>query len=131
MKGIGAVLACLLTSCTFLYIPPVLPSQTFEETLDLNGSAGLRTVQDRLELSLTLKTIPKDGWLAVQWFGPTNKPLSSDSQWISKEDVGFSALYTLPGKHPLAAGDWRAVVSFEGKLLRQFSITLIDNLAEP
>jgi hypothetical protein len=109
-----------LPSCTFLYIPPILPEQTVEPVLDLSGSSGLSYAAETLELSVFLQTVPKQGWLAVQWFAPNNKQVSSDALWIERRDAGLSQSFVLaqvPSK-----GEWRVVVSFEKTLLRQFSL---------
>jgi hypothetical protein len=112
----------LLSSCTFLYLPPVLPEQTVEATLDLSGSSGLSYAAEQLELSVFLRTIPQAGWLAVQWFAPNNKEVASDSLWIELRDQGLSQRFALPQKP--SKGDWRVVVSFGDRLLRQFSIEI-------
>jgi hypothetical protein len=110
----------LLSSCTFLYLPPILPEQTVEPVLDLSGSSGLRYAAEKLELSVFLQTVPKEGWLAVQWFAPNNKEASSDALWIERRDAGLSQSFVLP--QVPSKGEWRVVVSFGETLLRQFSL---------
>jgi hypothetical protein len=112
----------LLPSCTFLYLPPELPIQTLPETFDISGSSGLRYQNNQLELSLLLRTVPQEGWLAVQWYAPDNTQPASDSVWIERRDEGLNQTFTLP-QQP-SRGEWRAVVSFGDTLLRQFSYTV-------
>lgn len=115
---------CLLPACTFLYLPPLLPSQPLESVLELTGSSGLRVRGNGLELALQLTRVPEEGWLAVQWYSPQNALLASDSQWLTPEQVGFSVVFGLPGDTPISSGDWRAVVSFQETFVRQFSLTV-------
>jgi hypothetical protein len=110
----------LLPSCTFLYLPPVLPEPSVEPRLELSGSKGLSYSQDKLELSVFLQTVPAEGWLAVQWYAPNNQEAASDSIWIEPRDAGLSQTFALP-QIP-SKGEWRVVVSFGDKLLRQFSL---------
>jgi hypothetical protein len=112
----------LLPSCTFLYLPPVLPEQDVEPVLDLSGSSGLTYENQKLELSVFLRTVPQQGWLNVQWFAPNNQEVASDSIWVENRDEGLSQRFTLP-QIP-SKGDWRVVVSFGNKLLRQFTLEI-------
>jgi hypothetical protein len=108
-----------LSSCTFLYLPPELPVQTIPETFDISGSSGLTYENNLLELSVLLRNVPSEGWLAVQWYAPNSKEIASDSAWIERRDEGLAQTFTLP--QVPSRGEWRAVVSFEKTLLRQFS----------
>jgi hypothetical protein len=109
-----------LPSCTFLYLPPELPVQSIPETFDISGSSGLKYTNDQLELSVLLRNVTNDGWLAVQWYAPNSKEIASDSVWIEIRDEGLAQTFTLP--QVPSRGEWRAVVSFEKTLLRQFSL---------
>jgi hypothetical protein len=113
------VLLFTLPSCTFLYLPPELPVQTIPETFDISGSSGLTYKNNLLELSVLLSNVPSEGWLAVQWYAPNSKEIASDSVWIEARDEGLEQTFTLP--QVPSRGEWRAVVSFEKTLLRQFS----------
>lgn len=118
-------LSCL-PACTPLFVPPLRQTTAAPVTLDLAGSAGLRRRGEGLELSLQLSQVPEAGWLAVQWYSPTNRLLTSESKWIEPNDVGLSLSYVLPARFGLAPGDWRAVVSSEDAFLRQFSLVIDD-----
>ncbi len=113
-------ISLFLSSCTFLYLPPILPEQTVEPTVDISGSSGLTYQEQKLELSVFLHTVPAEGWLNVQWFSPNNNEAASDSIWIEKRDAGLSQTFALP--QVPSKGDWRVVVSFGDRLLRQFSL---------
>jgi hypothetical protein len=108
-----------LPSCTFLYLPPELPIQSIPEVFDISGSSGLSYQNNELELSVLLRNVPNEGWLAVQWYAPNSKQVNSDSVWIERRDEGLAQTFTLPQRP--SRGEWRAVVSFEKKLLRQFA----------
>jgi hypothetical protein len=109
-----------LSSCTFLYLPPELPVQTIPGTFDISGSSGLTYENNLLELSVLLYNVPNQGWLAVQWYAPNSKEIASDSVWIEMRDEGLAQTFTLP--QVPSRGEWRAVVSFEKTLVRQFSL---------
>jgi hypothetical protein len=112
----------LLPSCTFLYLPPELPIQSIPETFDISGSSGLSYQNNQLELSVLLRNVPQQGWLAVQWYAPNSKQVNSDSLWIERRDEGLTQTFTLPQRP--SRGEWRAVVSFEKSLLRQFAFNV-------
>lgn len=114
--------SCILPSCTFLYLPPILPEQTTNPTLDISDSKGLSYQNQKLELSVFLNTVPSAGWLNVQWFAPSNQQAASDTLWIEPRDAGLSRTFVLP-QIP-SKGDWRVVVSFGNRLLRQFSLEI-------
>lgn len=109
-----------LSSCTFLYLPPELPVQSIPETFDISGSSGLTYENNLLELSVLLRNVPQEGWLAVQWYAPNSREIASDAVWIEQRDEGLAQTFTL-SQIP-SRGEWRAVVSFEKTLLRQFSL---------
>jgi hypothetical protein len=109
----------LLSSCTFLYLPPELPIQTIPETFDISGSSGLTYENTQLELSVLLRNVPEEGWLAVQWYAPNGREATSDSVWVERRDEGLTQTFELPQRP--SRGEWRAVVSFGETLLRQFS----------
>ncbi len=79
----------------------------------------------RLQLTLSLSGIDEAGWLAVQWFSPGGAQVASESVWIAISE-GFagsresSLLVLSPADIELSQGEWRAVVSWGGVLLRQF-----------
>ena len=115
-----------LSACVPLYFPPV-PSRDREpmvDQIDIGNSAGVRLRGERLELSLQLNAVPDEGWLAVQWYSPKNVQVASDALWVGKADAGLGRLILLPGDIEVVPGQWRAVVSFESNLLRQFSLTI-------
>jgi hypothetical protein len=115
-------LLIFLSSCTFLYLPPELPVQTLPETFDISGSSGLSYEDNLLELSILLNNVPQEGWLAVQWYAPTSREVASDSIWIERRDEGLMQTFSLP--QVPSRGEWRAIVSFEKALLRQFSLNV-------
>jgi hypothetical protein len=119
------LLLITLTSCTLLYIPPVLETQELPVKLNIDGSKGLFLDQDKLVLSLKLNQIPQEGWLMIQWFSDTNVEAASDAQWIQASQEGLQVYYLLPSQVALTEGTWRTVVSFQDKLIRQFSLDIV------
>lgn len=131
------LLVCLwfgLSSCTYTYIPPV-PRGRVEPaaSLDLHASAGIitetlageeRTGEERLVLLLTASDVPAADWLAVQWFAPDNRQVASASQWLEPSPAAQDVRFVLPDNIPLRPGDWRAVVSYQNRVARQFSLPL-------
>lgn len=112
----------LLLGCAPLYLPlvPEAPSvasapRVKDARAELSGEG-----RPRVEVSLAGDIVP--GWLAVQWFAPSGGEAASEAAWVS--GAGESALFTLPGDVELKAGEWRAVLSFNGRVLRQFSFQL-------
>lgn len=116
-----ALLAVLLPACSFAYLPLVPPAQEWEPVLELRGSGGLALDGGRLVLNLTLARVPEPGWLAVQWFGPGRR-LASDAIWITPEAAGRSRLLYLPEEVEVTPGLWRAVVSYQSVVARQFTL---------
>lgn len=122
-----AALLALLTACTPLYLPPVPEGEpvTIRESLELRGAPGLRRASEGgLELRLRLLRVPEAGWLELQWFAPDNQQVASDAAWLGPADADTELSLFLPGEAELAPGQWRAVVSFGGMLVRQFTLEL-------
>jgi hypothetical protein len=119
LSSLPLALCFVLSSCTFLYLPPELPIQTIPETFDISGSSGLTYENNQLELSVLLRNVHGEGWLAVQWYAPNGRQAASDSAWIERRDEGLTQTFLLPQRP--SKGEWRAVVSFGKSLLRQFS----------
>jgi len=124
MRYLFLFLILLLASCTPLYFPPVPAKLDLEKTINLNNSQGLSLNGSKLNLTIRINDIDKEGWLAVQWFTPENKEISSDSIWISPELEGQDKDFVLLKELEISEGLWRVVVSFENSLLRQFVIEI-------
>ena len=95
MRYLFLFLILLLSSCTPLYFPPVPAKLDLEKTINLNNSQGLSLNGSKLNLTIRINDIDKEGWLAVQWFNPDNKEISSDSIWISPELEGLDKEFAL------------------------------------
>jgi hypothetical protein len=116
------VLLLPLGGCAFSYIPLIPEAHVSEPPLELRSPEGLVLAGDTLRLSVQLLNQQQEGWLAVQWYGPGNREVASDSLWVRPDDTGRVHHLYLPGDVTLRPGQWRAVVSFAGQLLRQFSL---------
>lgn len=123
-----ATLALLLGACAPLYVP-LVPGDTLtpEPTFRLRGDALLEVVtgaDDAATLLLRVRAdeVPEAGWLAVQWFGPAGGARASDSLWFETDDVGRERLWPAPPQLRVSAGEWRAVLSWQGRVVRQLRV---------
>ncbi len=125
MKRIAVpILALLLLSaCTYTYIPPVPEARTREEVFTLSSSSGLVREGERLRLDFVVEEVPEADWLAVQWFAPNNDQVASNSVWIPEYDRATGTLFS-PERVTLRPGTWRAVLSFQGRIVRQFAAVI-------
>lgn len=109
-----------LTGCQPLYLPVVpdtLPP--FPDEMRLR-EARIGTAFDQLGVVLVAEHVPTAGWLAVQWFPPSGREVASASVWLSEAREGRVVRVAFPDdvtrERP---GTWRAVVSFDGAIVRQ------------
>ncbi|NLG07889.1 MAG: hypothetical protein GX560_01345 [Deinococcales bacterium] len=117
----GLALALLLVACRPLYLPPVPEPPPFEPGSRVAAfDAGLEAGRPRLEVELA--DVTEAGWLAVQWLAPNGREAASGSVWVEPEAP--RALFVLPADVEAVAGEWRAVVSLHGRLLRQFTFVI-------
>lgn len=128
-----ALLVALMTACRPLYIPlaPDAPAAPAPVVVGSDSSLTWSAAAGRLELRLSVSGIGEPGWLAIQWFHPNGAEAASGSLWLeadeggsapSDAEAGGGALRVLhsPPDIDLTPGEWRAVVSWQGVLLRQF-----------
>lgn len=118
-------LVAVLAACMPLYVPPVPQAPSVPVGARLGDASDLMTTAGRPRLALTL--VPGDvlsdsgAWLAVQWYGPANTQLASDSVWVEGSEPS-EHVFDLPADVEVVPGEWRAVVSLDGLLLRQFRV---------
>lgn len=117
-------LLLLLSGCTFTYIPVVREVRAPEPRLSVLNASELRQTATSLELKLALGAVPEADWLAVQWFGPDNDEVAADSVWLEPAPGPQTLTLALPPRVALEDGLWRAVVSYQGRLARHFSVTV-------
>lgn len=114
----------MLSACTLTYLPPLREARVPEPRLELNPETNLRVLRgaggERLELVMVLDTVPEPDWLAVQWFNPRNEEVASSSLWVMPGETERRT--ALPTDVALQRGLWRAVVSYQGRLMRQVSL---------
>lgn len=123
--ALAVVLAALLAGCRPLYLPPVPEPVPVAAEARLADGSELAMVGGLPTLYLVLGALPQDGWLAVQWFAPDGGEAASDSIWVTSQDVGRRRTVLLPrAVGAPAVGEWRAVVSLHGRILRQFRVTV-------
>lgn len=114
------VVALALPACRPLYLPPVPASRAAPAIAQLGDASALAVSGDALVLHVVLVAIPEAGWLDVQWFAPDGAEAASDSTWVVPADVGQGRTFRSPARVRVTAGEWRAVVSLRGRVLRQF-----------
>ncbi len=114
----------LLGGCTFTYIPPLREARAPEPRLSILDQSALKQSETSLELNLRLATVPEADWLTVQWFDPANDEVAAESVWIGPAPKPQAVAVSLPARTALKDGLWRAVVSYQGELARQFSVTV-------
>ena len=112
-----------LSGCAFTYVPLVREARTPDPRLTVLRESRLVEADGALELTLALERVPEADWLAVQWFDPGNSEVAAESVWLEPAAAQTLEL-ALPGRVVLENGLWRAVVSYQGRLIRQFSVTV-------
>ena len=118
-------LALLLSACAYTYIPPIPRTEaTPEPTFTVSPSSELFREATTLRLRLRVTEVPTAGWVAVQWLSPRNQEVASDSIWFEPSPDPQVADFTLPDDVTLTPGEWRAVVSYGGRVARQFSLAV-------
>ena len=123
-----ALLVAAGSACVPLFIPP-LPSDRLEPepAFRLHGDARLeRASEDGAGLVLVMRAaeVPSGGWLVVQWFGPSGPARASESVWFDPESLDAEVRLETPPALEVTRGEWRAVLSWDGRLVRQLRIEL-------
>lgn len=113
-----------LSGCAFTYIPLLRDVQAPEPQFTVSERSELLQTDDRLTLKLEIQTVPEADWLAVQWFNPANEEVYASSLWIRPTPAAQPLSRTLPPRIALESGLWRAVISYKGDLIRQFSTSV-------
>jgi hypothetical protein len=124
--GRAALAALLLLTiaplgCTPLYLPPV-PSELppIEPRLRLREVRIDRLAAGRPSLVLVPREVPRPGWLAVQWYPPVGASVAEGSVWLDARRVDRVVRLPFPDDVPRERpGRWRAVLTFDGGVLRQ------------
>ena len=129
--ALATVVVVAFTACMPLYVPLVPEAPSVPTGARVTDASSLAIVAGRPRLELNLvpgDALPGGGaWLAVQWYGPANTLVASDSVWVEGSDASVH-VFDLPPDVEVSAGEWRALVSLEGTLLRQFRV---DVTADP
>ena len=119
-----ATAAVALTACTPLFVPPA-PSDALvaSPAWRLAGDAELRASvfsdDPRLRVRFRFDAVATDAWVAVQWFGPTGGERASVAVWVTRGDEGRPFAVDLPDDVVVVPGGWRALISVQGRVLRQ------------
>jgi hypothetical protein len=121
-------LALIAPACVPLFVPP-LPSDRLvpEPAFRLRGDVRLeRTPGEDGRLSVVMRAaeVPDPGWLVVQWFGPSGPARAAESVWFDAELVDAEVRLSAPTSLAFTPGEWRAVLSWDGRVVRQVRIDL-------
>lgn len=118
-----AALAVLLGACRPLYLPPIPSGTAPPPALALQAELAAAVGSEAgLMLTVFVERVPEEGWLAVQWFDPSNREVASDSAWLDGEREGLTLELPLPADVAVRPGEWRALLSFGGVIVRQLSV---------
>jgi hypothetical protein len=117
----------VLASCTPLFLPPVPhDALTPAPAWRLAGDGALRAASfvggPRLRVRFRFDAVPHDAWVSVQWFGPAGGERASAAVWVARADEGRTFAIDLPADVPIEPGAWRALLSVDGQVLRQFDV---------
>ena len=116
----------LLGGCRPLYIPLVPAGQEAPSAVRLSEGSHLEVVDGRPRLTVSFAATGAalaalDGaWMNVQWFRPSGAQAASEAVWLDEQALVEELVFELPVDVDPVAGEWRAVVSLDGMLLRQF-----------
>jgi hypothetical protein len=113
-----------VAACTPLFVPPVpRDALVAAPAWRLAGDAELRAASfaggPRLRVRFRFEAVAADAWVAVQWFGPTGGERASAAVWVARGDEGRPFAIDLPADVALTPGAWRALISVDGRVLRQ------------
>lgn len=118
------VAAGTLTACRPLYIPAIPDDIPFTPRVSASTDGGFHfDAAGYPTIELELRDVAEPGWLAVQWFSPQGSEAASQSVWVEAA-AQQSVSFTLPADVALRRGDWRAVLSLNGRLVRQLNFTM-------
>lgn len=112
----------LLGGCAYTYLPPVREARAPEPRLTIAAVSRLEQNETTIRLDVRLVTVPEADWLAVQWFGPDNDEVTAESVWVVPAETPQDVAVSLPPSVVLRNGLWRAVLSYQGQFVRQFSV---------
>ena len=118
------LLLLALGGCAYTYLPPVREARVPEPRLTVAAASRLEQNETTVRLDLRLVTVPEADWLAVQWFGPDNDEVTAESVWVVPAAGPQDVAVSLPPSIVLRDGLWRAVLSYQGRFVRQFSVTV-------
>lgn len=124
LATLAVVVAILLGAgaCRPLYLPPVPEAVPRIQRTRLDDRSSLAQDGDTLRLHVLVTRLASPGWLAVQWFAPSGAEAASDSVWVGADQVGTGLTFYLPPSVSRTPGEWRAVASMDGVVLRQFRV---------
>ena len=113
-----AVLAALLTSCTYTFLPLVPEKVKAEPRLVTTGETRLERQDDGLVLVVRLSRVPSEGYLSAFLYRDDVK-LGEDSRLIGPGST--EASFRFPGAQ---VGEYRAMLFWGGETLRQLELAV-------
>ena len=113
----------IMGGCTFTYTPLLREARAPEPRLVIGKPSALVQAETSLQLELKV-SVPEADWLAVQWFSPANDEVSATSLWLEPTAKPQALSVALPSQIDLEDGLWRVVLSYQDRLVRQFSTSV-------
>lgn len=115
-----SLVGLVMTGCVPLFLPPVPSSLPEIEPKLLVRDVRVVREDGVPVVAFTLRSLPAEGWMAVQWFPPAGGEVASASVWLAPEDVGREIRAGFPRDVDRAQeGRWRVVLSWDGVFVRQ------------
>ena len=116
-----------MAACTPLYLPPVPDSMPAIEPTLLLSEVRVETSSApgaAPTVTFVVDDLPGAGFVAVQWFPPTGGEVASASVWLDDESLGRTVRVPFPDDVARERdGRWRAVLSWDGRVVRQVDWT--------
>lgn len=116
-----ALLGPVLSGCRYNFVP-VIPREVPLELPVRLTKATLQRLEARLEVQATLEGPVKAGYLSVVWFDGDHE-LGRDSVYLDAQQRQAHFVLAAPNK-----GDYRAMLLFDGELLRQLNLSEVSGL---
>lgn len=116
-----ALLCPLLQGCRYNFVPVIPREAALELPIRLTSAALVRS-GTRLEVSAKLEGQIKSGYLGVVWFEGDHE-LGRDSVYLDEAQRQAHFVLEAPQK-----GNYRAMLLFEGTLLRQLDMREVGGL---
>ncbi len=115
---LAITLACLISSCSLGFIPLIPKKVELEPRIVLSPDSRLERQGTEILLSLDLQQVPEEGFLAAYLYRNETK-IFEDSKLIDPKSSHTEFRFS-----PAQLGEYRAVLFWQGNIVRQFELSL-------